>query len=209
MDWLDIVTFLSVSKNLKSKDVINFCNTNQKIKNLCNKYSDTIWSDKLYNDFKITKDQIIGNPKSYYIGLENNIFQYYFYNFETEGNKIIDLEVVQISEEDSKYDDHFTIPGTDKINNVELVVGILKAGSRNYGFETNTVYSKSLEDTLGKLANLVEEYFPSDDYTDIRDKIEKMEINTVLNDHLDITGEFISGIYFPVDVKISVFRASL
>lgn len=215
MDWIDIITFLSISEKLKGKDVINLCNTNTKLRNFCEKYSDTIWSTKLLKDFKITKDQIIGNPKSYYMGLENDIFQYYFYDIDPDYNpdnkinKISNLRIENITKENSKYDNHFKIPGTDKLSNINLVIGIFQVFTKHYGSETLTVYSKTLQDTLNKLIELKEEHFPSDEYTDISDKILAMDINTVLEEHLDINGEFISGVYYPVDVKLSVFEVNL
>lgn len=208
MDWIDIVIFLSIQKILKSKDVINFCNSNSKIRKLCNTYSDTIWTQKLLHDYKISKDEIIGDPKSYYIGLENDIYQYYFFDIVTDNNNIERLRVENITEEESIYENHFKIPGIEKLSNVDIVVGIFEVYAK---YETGImiVYSKTLEETLNKLNNLKEEYYPSEDYTDISNEISTMNIGTVLKERLDIKGPIIYRLYYPVDVEIRVFKVTL
>ena len=209
MDWLDIITFMEITKNVKGTETNNFCNSTPVLRNLCEKYSHTIWSSKLYEDFNITEEQIIGDPKSYYMGIENNVFQWYFYEIEKDGNNIIDKNVIQTTKEDAEYDDHFKIPGIKSLTGITVVIGIFTMSHPRYGSETLTVYSNTLEDTKNKLLNMKEKYYPSNEYKDIKDEILKMDNNTVLNEHIDIKGEYIQGVYFPVDVEINIFDITL
>ena len=131
---------------------------------------------------------------------------YYFY--EIEDGKCIRIK--KISKEDSEFDDHFTVTEDEFKPGDLVVVGLFNIYHSYLGNETRCVVDHTLEGCLSKLDALKEYHYDSDSYVSTTvSNIRELKAGENLEFHLDITGEFIRGVYFPVDCKISVFEARL
>jgi hypothetical protein len=70
---IDIVVLLEMVKYLNGQETINLCSANKSINKICARNSYKIWSMKLLLNYGINENEIIGDPKSYYMGIEKNI----------------------------------------------------------------------------------------------------------------------------------------
>src|SRR5665647_2291623 len=124
---LDIVALLEIVKYLNGQGTVNLCSTNKLINRICNKNSYKIWSMKLLTDYGIDKNEIIGDPKSYYMGIESNIGWYYSYDLDVRKynrqDGIIEKVDVQLDGRNPISSNHFFVLSINKLNNIKLIVG--------------------------------------------------------------------------------------
>jgi hypothetical protein len=162
MNNMDINVLLTILDYLSVDDVLSYCSSSSDLFKLCNKYSNSIWERLLWRDYKISKDQIIGQAKSYYFGLKYNKGYYYFYDLDTiyeEDNIQSNIFTVNrlelISKEDSKWDDHFYVPGINQPKDEKVIVGVFHISRGEYGSEYISVVGKTLDYTKKILVDKV------------------------------------------------------
>lgn len=180
----DIVILMKLIEKLSSQEIINLCFTSKKWRNICEKNEDTIWKRKLLLDYKILPDEIIGNPKSYYLGLERKIGWYYFYQFEdiysVEGKEEKETEEIEIlkvklaGHEEPQYDDSFFVPGMKEPKGEEILFAHFFAWSK-YASENIKVIGKNIENVIQKLIEEIKYQV----WEDIEDNVEIY--NAILN----------------------------
>jgi hypothetical protein len=171
---MDINLLLNLIENMSATDIISYCSTEKRLNYLCKKYSDVIWAKKLSQDFNISRDEIIGNPKSYYFGLKNKIGHYYFFDADSLDDGIIQIkEIKEISKEDARGDDNFFVSGILNPIGENIVVGYL---SRYYG-RAGSVYRT----IIGKNLNHAKKELIKIGYCEIWEKgnIDENEINNL------------------------------
>ena len=111
MESLDANVTLELISKLSGNDTVKLCMSSKKIQNICNKYEDIIWERKLFEKYRLTKKDIIGRPKSYYLGLENERGWYYSYDNFMEEERGLTLEL--IGNRKTIHKESFVIPGID------------------------------------------------------------------------------------------------
>lgn len=77
---LDINVLFFIFNHLSYRDIANLCATNRKYFRLYKKHSELIWQTLLLRDFNLESSEIIGEPMSYYIGLKENIGNFYSFD---------------------------------------------------------------------------------------------------------------------------------
>lgn len=179
---LDIVSLLELLKYLNGRDTVSVCSTNRLVKKLCDKYHYEIWLMKLLTDYKITEDEIIGDPKSYYLGIENKIGFYYSYvlneyRYNREDGRIKSV-VIKLEGRKSENIKSFFVPSIDEINEkTKIVVGIVEFGSHKENIH-DSVISKSLTATRSGIMQIIQ-----DKYYDYLNVVELEQIgNLMVND---------------------------
>ena len=205
MNNIDINVLLLILDYASADDVLSYCSSSSNLFRLCNKYSDVIWERLLWRDYKITKDQIIGKPKSYYFGLKNNKGYYYFYElddiFDNNDDNIFTVKRLKLmSKEDSQWDDHFYVPGIDEPKGEKVIVGVAQRTLERYGSENTTVVGKTLNDVKKLLVDKINKKYIDFDI----ETIENVSLNITFKEN--ITDEF-NGV--ENNIKIQFFEATL
>ena len=206
MNNIDINVLLIILDYASADDVLNYCSSSSNLFRLCNKYSNVIWERLLWRDYKIPKDQIIGQPKSYYFGLKNNKGYYYFYDLDdffnemNHENRFTVNRLELISKEDSEWDDHFYVPGIDEPKGEKVIVGVAQRTLERYGSEYTTVVGKTLDDVKKLLVDKINRKYIDFDI----ETIENIPLYITFKEN--ITDEF-NGIEHKITIQF--FEASL
>jgi hypothetical protein len=215
---VDIVVLLHIVEKLSGNDTVKFCSSNKKIHNLCKKYKDTIWKKKLLRDYNVAENEIIGNPMSYYLGLERNDGWYYYYITETIYNPysgylelrcIKNIDLVSQGKrikEDEPHDDNFFVPGIEIPKDEEILFANFYLYSNPFGGQRVNAVGKNVGKVLKSLMKKIEHEFwdtISDDNPKLYKNILKLspgdEINTTSVINVGYGGDI------PVTFKINVF----
>lgn len=142
---VDSNVLMQIVDNLEGKDLINLCKTSNKFRRFCNQYSDIIWKNKLSQEYGIQEMDIIGNPRSYYIGLSENKGFWYFYDF-FDG-----LRLEFVGREELDGDSCFMVPGKDPLENEKIIWVNVNIHVRNYGNEDLNFVGKRTEIVLEQI----------------------------------------------------------
>lgn len=211
MDTLDDFLTVKILSLLNDEDLLKLCSMNRKINKICKKYADNIWIPRL-ESIGIKKEEIVGTPMSYYLGTKFKKYNYYFYEIEEfmeNTSNIIWVErVVNISQEDAEFDDHFKIPSLISLKGHKVYVGIFTFYSP-HGSAEEVAVSKDRNITLDKLIKNVKNEIWDEMDADIEKKIESMETDTKLVKNIIYNGGI--GWDIPMNAKIIVqfFRVTL
>jgi hypothetical protein len=202
---MDINLLLNLIENMSATDIISYCSTEKRLNYLCKKYSDVIWTKKLLQDFNISRDEIIGNPKSYYFGLKNKIGHYYFFDADSLDDGIIQInKIKEISKEDARGDDHFFVPGILNPIGENIVVGYVSNYNWYDGSKYGTVIGKNLNHAKKELIKKgIREFWDKGD-------IDENEINNLpLNLKIEKKIEPEEDDGSPFEIEIYFFEAKL
>jgi hypothetical protein len=166
---LDNKVILDIINQLEDRDVLIFCNSNTKLRQICKKFSNQIWIPRILKLAKekgikhFSVDEIIGQPLSFYFGLKNKIKQYYFIEMENIldgedylkddlGNTSILINRLEpISKEEAHYEPHFKIYGIERPKGTVYVT----TGDITAEYETfiTVAVAKTKEVALQRLIN--------------------------------------------------------
>lgn len=183
---MDIVVLLEMVKYLNGQETINLCSTNKSINKICDKNSYKIWSMKLLLNYGINQNEIIGDPKSYYMGIEKNIGWYYSYDLDIRkyNRRHGDIENVKIQKHTREpiNNENFFVPSINSLNNIKLIVGIIQLNDENVIRDAKSFVSKSLAVIKDQIMNVI--------YDDYQDSLNSLEIDSIyevgLNEEINI-----------------------
>ena len=179
---LDPNVILQIIDKLSGNDTVIFSIINKKIWNICKKYSDIIWKNKLLKYSSVEAEllkysvepttEVIGTLKSYYLGIENK--KGWCYTYDEHHNKKIPKNFGSKIPENR---DYFFIPG----------VNIPKGEIIWIFYESHDIISIDIIHSLGKtlevsIDGLVKILKKENLYSNkLVSKIRKMDINSSLN----------------------------
>lgn len=186
----DVLALLALELNYP--DIVNLCNISKKNRETCNR----LWIEKAIKEYRVTKDDIIGNPLSFYYGCkEDRGHNWHF----TDPFFYDTLEVTYLGSED--YESFsFYIPGIDIPRGETVYVGYSSVKNKDYGGVENFWVSKTRGRTIEKMVEAIED----DSWEDIRkDKIYNEIINLKPGDKIK------KNIPTGDEVKVFIFETLL
>lgn len=211
MESLDIVIFLNLIEKLSVKDILNLCSVSQR----CVKFEDIIWSRKLKKDYNIEKDEIIGKPKSHYLGLYgdetgNQKGWFFLFDRDVDDNNKLKFTVKPITKEDVEYDWHFFIPGTEYPKGEKVYIIRVNIYSNNlYDGVCWVQVSKNVKKVKEKVIKGIENGILIEDAEAVFEQIRQIEINSEIIFQSTMMFGFGGDIPHPVKVDIFLFDYTL
>jgi hypothetical protein len=169
LEKFDIVIFMKLVEYLKGGEILNLFNVNKKINNLYRRNKENIWINLLRNKYQINKKDIIGEPLSFYLGIERQIFWYYTYDTS-------DLKTKIEKKKPKDYFDYWIVPGIKKAFYEEyLGIVIMKNG--------RTTFLHDWRERVGTLNGIVNEIIIFiEEFESLNEKKYYNEIKNELNE---------------------------
>ena len=194
----DIIGLLALELNYR--DVLSLCSTSSKIRKTCDRF----WTERSIRDFAVTKDDIIGDPLSYYFGLkENKGFVWYFsdpffIDFDENGNANITPENINVTflGSSNDEDEKFYIPGIKFPKNEKVFVAYISLYSKLAEEGTSfAVVSKTKERTFQKMIEKLKYKYWSDIDPDLYLELKNININTGIERTVQIPMGYDDSLY--------------
>ena len=207
----DVLALLALELNYP--DILALCNTNTKNRKTCNRY----WTEKAIRDFGVDKDDIIGDPLSFYFGLKDNKGHYWyfedvFWDFSEPRFSVNreNLSIKWIQNEDELDNPNFYIPGIKYPKGEKAVVVYFSAWSKKAESNiTFSVVSKTKERTFQKMIQKIENEYWSDIKEDkIYQILQNAETGTGLRDKVNIPMGYNDNLYSH-DVNYLMFETTV
>lgn len=145
----DILTLLA--SELDYKDILELeVSEEYPSLKLCKETCNRLWIEKSIRDYGVTKDDIIGDPLSFYFGCKKD--KGHNWDF-TDPHRYDVIKVSYIRDEDVENEENisFYIPGIEIPKNEKVFVGYLSIKNMDGGGFIFTTVSKSKERTYHKL----------------------------------------------------------
>lgn len=161
MNALDANVLMNIFVNLSGEDVENLCKTSQKLNTFCNKYNDLIWKNKLLKNYGIQERDIIGTPRSLYLGLEQDKGLWYFYDIFDSIIEILEY----VGTKPLEYDTCFKVPGIESLKGEKIVWANANLSVYGFGNVDLNIVGKRPEKVLDDLIKKIEY-----DYLDLEQK---------------------------------------
>lgn len=174
---LDINALMMILEKLSGSETLQLCSSNVKLRDICKRYENIIWTKKLLKDYHISQDEIIGLPKSYYLGLEQKKGFYYFYYIDEVDNKFI---VSYAGTKEPEYKRNFYIPGILELGipvGEKLIFAHFSIEYPSDRYKNIYFVGKNEQKTLKLLIDEVKKKY----WKDFNQNLEKRILNTPLN----------------------------